>query len=171
MNKLSILCVAQFIEKLNNSINLFDTVQEISEWFTKSVKNIAELKSFDSVQKELINIANYIVEGKTLTLRVCNKLIIALKEMQKEMLFNVKIVLFVTPKVKLKFNKNIEVVIINNEEECIDLAYGMQDELKYLLCANKNEINDEFKNAVDIVLTLEELIEVSSTSYPIDGFT
>lgn len=171
MNKISVLCVNRLIDKLNNSKNIFETVQEISEWFSKSVNIIGELKSFDSVQRELINISHYIVEGKTLTKRGCNKLLKALTEMLTEMLPKIEIVLFVTPTVRLKFNKNIKVIIMENEEDCIDLAYEMREELKYLLCVNKDEVSKEFRNAVDIFIDLEELIKVANIIYPIDKFT
>lgn len=171
MNKISVLCVNQFIDKLNNSNDVFNAVLEVSEWFSKSVKIIGELTSFESVQKELLNLSHYIVERKTLTRRGCNKLIYALNELLKEMLSKVQIILFVTKTVKLKFNKNVKVIVINNEDECINLAYSMTDEFKYLFCVNKDEVSGEFNNAVDIFISLEELIKASNNSYPIDKFT
>ena len=105
MDKISILCVTALIERFNSndSMELFDLVQETSEWLTKSVKLIAELKTFNDVQKELLSLAQYIVTGKTLTRRSCNNLIKALKNIQKEMLEKIQIVLFVTPTIDLVF--------------------------------------------------------------------
>ena len=53
MNKISIICITQFIEKIDgdNYCNLFDLVQEISKWLTKSVIIIGELKTFNEVQQ------------------------------------------------------------------------------------------------------------------------
>jgi len=173
MDKISILCITQLIERFNSneSMELFNLVQETSEWLTKSVALIAELKSFNEVQKELLNLAQYIVTGKALTRRSCNKLINSLKNMQKEMLEKVQIVLFVTTTIQLKFNDNIKVIAIEDAEKCIDMAYNMQEELKYLLYMNNEEVNTELENAVDIVLTFEELIQGANICYPIDAFT
>ena len=80
MEKLPILCVTQLIERFDtdDSTKLFDLVQEVSGWLTNSVSLIAELESFNEVQKELINLAQTIVEGKTLTRRSTNRLKMAL---------------------------------------------------------------------------------------------
>ena len=173
MEKLPILCVTQLIERFDtdDSTKLFDLVQEVSGWLPNSVSLIAELESFNEVQKELINLAQTIVEGKTLTRRSTNRLKMALKMMQGEMLMKIDIVLFVTPTVKLPFNKNMKIVLVEDEEKCIDLAYNMQDELKYLLYMNNEEISEELENAVDIVLTFEDLVQAANTIYPIDPFT
>ena len=173
MEKLPVLCVTQLIENFNtdDGNKLFDLVQEVSGWLTNSVSLIAELESFNEVQKELINLAQSIVEGKTLTRRSTNRLKLALTMMQGEMLTKIGIVLFVTPTVKLSFNKNARIVVIENEDECIDLAYSMQDELKYLLYMNNEEVSHELENAVDIVLTFEDLIQAANMVYPIDMFT
>jgi len=173
MDKISVLCVTQFIERfnLNDSFELFDLVQEVSEWLTKSVHVIAELKSFNDVQGELLGIAQYIVTGKALTKRSCNKLIRSLKNMQKEMLSRIQIVLFVTPTVGLKFNDNIKVVVIQDQDKCIDTAYDMKEELKYLLYMNNEEVSAELENAVDIVFSFEELTECADVCFPIDTFT
>jgi len=173
MDKLSVLCITQLIEKFNSNdfAALFDIVQETSGWLTKSVHSIAELNTFSDVQKELLAVAQYIVTGKNLTRRSCNKLITALKNMQKEMLEKIKIVLFVTPTIEVELKSNIKKIVIQNQDECIDLAYDMQEELKYLLYMNSEEVSDELENAVDIVLTFEELMEGANTCFPIDAFT
>ncbi len=173
MDKLSVLCITQLIERFdsNNPTELFDLVQEVSGWLTSSVYSIAELESFNDAQKELLSTAQYIVAGKTLTRRSCNRLVTSLKNMQKEMLSKIPIVLFVTPTIKLRFNDNIKKIEIRNQEECIDTAYDMQDELKYLLYMNNEEISEELENAVDIVLTFEELMEGANCCFPIDAFT
>ena len=49
------------------------------------------------------------------------------------MLSKIQIVLFVTPTIKVEFNENITKILVENQDECIDKAYNMQDELKYLL--------------------------------------
>ena len=86
MDKLAIVCITRLIERFNtnDATLLFDLVQETSEWLTKSVHAIAELKTFNEVQKELLSLAQYIVTGKTLTRRSCNNLINSLRNMQKD---------------------------------------------------------------------------------------
>lgn len=173
MDKISILCITQLIERFNSNdaTELFNIVQETSEWLTKSVRNIAELNSFNDVQKELLSLAQYIVTGKTLTRRSCNKLITELKNMQKEMLSKIQIVLFVTPTIELNFNSNIKKIVIDDQEKCIDIAYENKEELKYLLYMNNEEVSLELENAVDIVLTFEDLLEGANECFPIDAFT
>ena len=173
MDKMSVLCITQLIERFNTdaSEELFELVQETSEWLTKSVHSIALLKTFNEVQSELLNLAQYIVNGKILTRRSCNKLIASLKNMQKEMLSNIQIVLFVTSTIKLEFNKNIKKIIVEDTDKCIDMAYALQEELKYLLYMNSEEVNVELENAVDIVLTFEDLMEGANLCFPIDVFT
>ena len=53
MDKISILCITQLIEGFNSNdaTKLFDLVQETSQWLAKSVHSIAELTSFNEVQK------------------------------------------------------------------------------------------------------------------------
>lgn len=173
MDKVSVLCVSSLIERFNTNDNLelFNVVQDVSEWLTKSVKNIAEFNSFNEVQSQLLNLAKYIVEGKVLTRRCCNKLVTSLTSIQKEMLNNINIVIFVTPSIKLKFNENVKVVVIEDEDECIDLAYSMQNELKYLLYMKNQKLSEEIFNATDISFTFEELIDGANTCYPLDIFT
>lgn len=173
MDKISFLCVTQFIESFNsdNSSELFDNVQNVSEWLAKSVSTIGSLNSFNIVQKELLNLAQLIVQGKSVTKRACFKLVNSLKEMQNEMLLRFKIVAFVTESINLKFNENVKVIVIKDETECIDLAYSFQNELKYLICMKNETISEELYNAVDIELNLEELVEVANSCYPIDVFT
>ena len=172
MDKMSILCVTQFIKRLNsdNSIELFDVVQDVSSWLSKSVYSIGELNSFNSVQEELINLAQNIVAGKGLTKHSVNRLGSLLKDIQKEMLFKIKIVVFVMPSIKIKFNEGISKVVVDNDEEAVDVAYGMKEELKYLVYMNDEEVSYELKNAVDIVISFEELIEAVNICFPIDIF-
>lgn len=173
MDKITFLCLSQFIESFNsnNTSELFDNVQAVSSWFSKSVMTVGKLKSFNIVQEELLNLAQFIVQGKSVTLRACFKLVNALKEMQSEMLEGFDIVAFVTKSVELKFNDRIKVIVIKNETECIDLAYNFQNELKYLICLKNENISDELYNAVDISLNSEELLEAVNLCYPIDMFT
>ena len=51
MDKITLLCLSQFIEKFNTNdyVALFDIVQGVSEWLSKSVKIIGELGSFNDV--------------------------------------------------------------------------------------------------------------------------
>ncbi len=173
MDKLSVLCVTQFVERFNtdNATMLFDLVQDISGWLTNSVKIIAELKSFNDVQRELLGVAQYIVQGKVLTRRSVNKLLMALKLMQKEMLDEIEVVIFVTPSIKMKFNEKARVITIEDTEKCVDIAYEIQDAVKYLLYMENEEVDEELENAVDIVLDFEELIKIANDTYPIDIFT
>ena len=144
MNKLSVLCITQFIEKFNfyDSARLFDLIQEVSKWFSISVSSIATLKSFTSVQKELVLVAQYIAEGKNLTAKSCNNLVGSLKEMQKEMFQKIKIIAFVTKGVEIKLRDNIEKAVIQDIDECIAIAYDNREALKYLVYVNEKEIND-----------------------------
>ena len=171
MDKISVLCVTKFIKQFNEGNDLYSLVQNISSWLSSSVYKLGELKTFNEVQKELMDLSQYIVVGKTLTIRICGKLINSLKNMQKEIISKVKIVLFVTSSISIEFNDSIEKIIILNQEECIDIAYDRKDELKYLLHKNNEDISFELKNAVDIVLTFEDLLEVSNNCFPIDIFT
>lgn len=173
MDKMSLLYVTKLIAKFdsNDFTQLFNLVDNISKWLSKSVNSIAGLEAFNHVQNELLKLAEYIITGKKLTKRSCYGLINALKSMQKEMLSKLKIVLFVTPKIKLKFNDNIKIIVIKNVEECIDTAYSMQEELKYLLHMNNEDINLELENAVDIVLTFEEILKEANICFPLDNFT
>lgn len=173
MDKLSVLCVTQFVERFNtdNAAMLFDLVQDISGWLTNSVRIIAELESFNDVQRELLGVAQYIAQGKVLTRRSVNKLFVSVKLMQKEMLSELEVVLFVTPSIKMKFNENVRVITIEDTEKCIDMAYEIQDAIKYLLYMDNEEVDEELEDAVDIVLDFEELIKVANDAYPIDIFT
>lgn len=173
MDKLSVLCITQLIERfsVDDSLMLFDLVNDVSEWLTKSVSTVAELKSFDDVQRELISVAQYIASGKSLTRRSVYKLLCTLKRMQHEMLDMVGIVLFVMPTIKMKFNEGIRVIVVNDVSDCIDKAYDIQDELKYLLYMNDEEVDSELENAVDIAFSFEELTKVANDAYPIDMFT
>jgi len=150
---------------------LINFTHELAEWLSKSVKTISQLKSFDDVQSELISIAQYIVKGKVLTKRSCSKLVDSLKNMQKEMLSKMNIVLFVTPTIKINFKENIKKIVVEDQEECIDIAYAMKDELKYLLYMNNEEVSVELENSVDIVITFEEIIKAANACFPIDIFT
>ncbi len=172
MDKLSVLCITQLIERfsVDDSLALFDLVNDVSEWLTKSVSTVAELRSFDDVQRELISVAQYIASGKSLTRRSVNKLFCTLKCMQHEMLDMVGIVLFVMPTIKMKFNDNIKVIVVNDVNDCIDKAYDIQDKLKYLLYMNDEEVDSELENAVDIAFSFEELMKVANDVYPIDMF-
>lgn len=171
MDKISILCVTQFIKRFNDTQNLFTLVQDVSSWLSGSVYILGELKTFNEVQKELMDLAEYIVTGKSLTIRSCGKLINSLKNMQKEMLDKSKIVVFTTIATNIKFSENVEKIIIDDEDTCIDTAYSMKDELKYLLYKNNENIGLELKNAVDIVITFEELLEASNDCFPLDVFS
>lgn len=173
MDKLSFFCVTQFIQRFEcgDESEINKLLQDIPEWLSSSVIKLVELNSFNNVQQELLNVAQYIVQGKTLTRRSCNKLIETLKDMQKEMLSKMQIVLFVTPTIKVEFNENITKILVENQDECIDKAYNMQDELKYLLYMENENISEELKNAVDIVLSFEELLEEADKCFPIDDFT
>ena len=173
MDKITLLCLSQFIEKFNTNdyVALFDIVQGVSEWLSKSVKIIGELGSFNDVERELVDIAQAIVQGKNVTARLCYGLKQALINMQEEMVNKFDVAIFVTDKVKLKFNKDVKVVAIEDEAMCIDTAYGMKNELKYLIYKNGENVSEELMNSVDIVINLEELIGTVSESYPIDIFT
>lgn len=173
MDKITLLCLSQFIEKFNTneSVTLFDTVQEVSGWLAGSVKIIGELNSFNGVERELISVAEAIVQGKSVTGRLCYNLKQALINMQEEMVNKFDVVIFVTDKVRLKFNKDVKVIATQNESDCIDTAYGMKNELKYLIYKKGEAVSEELMNAVDIVLNLEELIGAVSECYPIDIFT
>ena len=173
MDKITLLCLSQFIEKFNTneSVTLFDTVQEVSGWLAGSVKIIGELNSFNDVERELISVAEAIVQGKSVTGRLCYNLKQALINMQEEMVNKFDVAIFVTDKVRLKFNKDIKVIAVQNESDCIDTAYGMKNELKYLIYKKGEAVSEELMNAVDIVLNLEELIGAVSECYPIDIFT
>lgn len=173
MDKITLLCLSTFIEKLkrNDSMSLFDTVEGVSKWLSGSVKIIGELRSFDDVQRELLNVAQAIVQGKNVTSRLCYKLKQSLINMQEELTNKFEAVVFATDKVKLKFNKDVKVITVNDEAECIDIAYGIKDELKYLIYKKGETISEELMNAVDIVLDLEELVGEVSECYPIDIFT
>ena len=173
MDKITLLCLSQFIEKFNTneSVTLFDTVQEVSGWLAGSVKIIGELNSFNDVERELISVAEAIVQGKSVTGRLCYNLKQALINMQEEMVNKFDVAIFVTDKVRLKFNKDVKVIAVQNESDCIDTAYGMKNELKYLIYKKGEAVSEELMNAVDIVLNLEELIGAVSECYPIDIFT
>jgi len=171
MDKMSVLCITQLIKQFNENNNLYNLVQNISSWISGSVYILGELKAFNEVQKELIDLAQYIVTGKSLTIRSCSKLINSLKNMQKEMISKVKIVVFVTPNISIEFNDTIKKIVMESQDECIGVAYDMKDELKYLLYKNNEDISFELKNAVDIVLTFEDLLEASNNCFPIDIFT
>ena len=173
MDKITLLCLSQFIEKFNTneSVTLFDTVQEVSGWLAGSVKIIGELNSFNGVERELISVAEAIVQGKSVTGRLCYNLKQALINMQEEMVNKFDVAIFVTDKVRLKFNKDVKVIATQNESDCIDTAYGMKNELKYLIYKKGEAVSEELMNAVDIVLNLEELIGAVSECYPIDIFT
>ena len=56
MDKISILCVTQFIKKFNDTKNLFNLVQDVSSWLSGSVYILGELKTFNEVQKELMDL-------------------------------------------------------------------------------------------------------------------
>ena len=173
MDKITLLCLSQFIEKFNTneSVTLFDTVQEVSGWLAGSVKIIGELNSFNDVERELISVAEAIVQGKSVTGRLCYNLKQALINMQEEMVNKFDVVIFVTDGVRLKFNKDVKVIAVQNGSDCIDTAYGMKNELKYLIYKKGEAVSEELMNAVDIVLNLEELIGAVSECYPIDIFT
>jgi len=87
------------------------------------------------------------------------------------MISKVKIVVFVTPNISIEFNDTIKKIVMESQDECIGVAYDMKDELKYLLYKNNEDISFELKNAVDIVLTFEDLLEASNNCFPIDIFT
>ena len=55
--------------------------------------------------------------------------------------------------------------------DCFPKPLSPQEELKYLLYMNNEEANPELENAVDIVLTFEELLEGANVCFPIDAFT
>ncbi len=173
MNKITLLSLSMFIEKLkeNDSESLFETVEKVAEWLNGSIKNIYELTSVNEVQNELLTIAQAIAQGKHVTNRLCYNLKQALINMQEELINTLDVVVFATDNVTLKFNKEVEVIHIKNETECIDVAYGMKEELKYLIYKKGEVISEELMNAVDVVLNLEELVGEVSECYPIDIFT
>lgn len=173
MDKITLLCLSQFIERFNTNdpLALFNTVEEVSGWLTGSVKSICELTSFNTVQQELLDVAKAIVQGKSVTGRLCYNLKQALINMQEEIINKFDVVVFVTDKIKLKFNKDVEVISIKNETDCIDTAYGIKDKLKYLIYKKGEGVSEELMNAVDIVVDFEELLSVVSECYPIDIFT
>lgn len=172
MDKITFLCLSQYIKKFESKDTniLFENVQSFSKWFASSVSSIGSLSSFDTVQKELLNLAQLIVEGKKITPMACAKLLDELKVMQQQILQELKIIVFVSNNVNPIFNKNVKVVRIENESECVELAYSLHEELKYLVTLRNEKSSLELVNAVDIVLDIESFFEVSTECYPIDKF-
>lgn len=172
MDKIAFLYLSKLIKKFvtADSAELFNNIHAVSSWLSESVSVIGRLGSFTIVQDELMSLADFIVQGKHVTPRVCVKLLKLLKQMQQEILDKFEIVVFVTTSLKLKFNKNVKVININDEDECIDLAYSLKNELKYLVLKDRAEVGEELINAVDIVISFEELLEIADKCYPIDSF-
>lgn len=172
MDKIVFLYLSRLIKKFvtTDSVELFDNIHAVSSWLSESVSVIGRLGSFTIVQDELMSLADFIVQGKHVTPRVCVKLVKLLKQMQQEILDKFEIVVFVTESLKLKFNKNVKVINIKDEDECADLAYSFKNELKYVIFKDKSEVSEELINAVDIVISFEELLEVADKCYPIDAF-
>lgn len=172
MDKIAFLYLSRLIKKFitADSAELFNNIHAVSAWLSESVSVIGRLGSFTIVQDELMTLADFIIQGKHVTPRVCLKLVKLLKQMQQEILDKFEIVVFVTTSIKLKFNKNVKVINVNNEDECVDLAYNLKNELKYLVFKDRTEVSEELTNAVDIVISFGELLEVADKCYPIDSF-
>lgn len=170
MDKIAFLYLSRLIKKFvtSDSVELFDNIHAVSAWLSESVSVIGRLGSFTIVQDELMSLADFIVQGKHVTPRVCLKLITLLKQMQKEILDKFEIVVFVTKSISLNFNKNVKIIRIEDENECIELAYSLKKELKYLVLNNNDSVNVELLNAMDIVIKFEELVELADKCYPID---
>jgi len=170
-----ILFLTEIIELLDNQNqnSIYDGIQILCKWVTGRLQKYNNYVGF---LDEFSSLCSILKLGRSLTSRNVQKIILILKSFLSEILGGMKFIVFASDfiiSLHLKFKSDVIVIHIESDTLVNDVseAQKIQTGICVLIYAANEEISSELSEKMDIIMTIDDLEDHATKTYPLDLFT